>query len=263
MRNSRADRFLQSLGIETWSWRELDTALNSLFKPSYWGQGPRSESLEWLSKQDDVWMQEFYTLLADLIDQPSYRFRPSPGNWHVIRTKTGKHVLGSDAYFPDKQAAFDVSTLQIVNPLLLEGKDERRIEKVRQFLEEAGVQEVGEREKIKNILDMYYVKDAKPLDEEERLKHMAMFVSYVKSDGDVSIFGENKYFLFLDSGKNRRVPLRMCYLDTPFYDTGLAALYEAEKDQNKLKYSFWEEYREINGFVDFAKAIGVAYKLKG
>lgn len=147
-------------------------------------------------------------------------------------------------------------------PTLLKGGDKRRTEKVRQFLEEAGVQEIGEYEKIESILEAYYVKDAKPLDEEERLKHMAMFVSYVKSDGDVSVFGERTYFLFLDRNKSWRVPPSMCYLDTPFYDTSLAALYEAGKAQSKLKYSLWEEYQQIHGFVEFAKAIGVIYKLK-
>ncbi|MFC2008404.1 hypothetical protein ACFLT0_01780, partial [Chloroflexota bacterium] len=94
------------------------------------------------------------------------------------------------------------------------------------------------------------------------IKHMKRFVAWHKKGGDKTIF--SGHYLFLDEEQKSYYTPDSCFLDLPFTDTGLRCLFEPESpdEREPEKVSLWKEYKEIEGFADFAVSLGVVDGLK-
>jgi antitoxin component of MazEF toxin-antitoxin module len=261
-KHSRPDQFLADLGIGEWSWKELKEFLDNSDEYTYRSYYNSSRAaLQWLAGQPDEWIQKFYALLDDLLTERG--IHATPTTWHIIRISTGEHKQGEGVYFPEAMVDFDVGHLSTVKPEILEGKNKPRINKVRHFLEEAGVQEIGEREKIQAILEAHYTKDSKPITPAKlHLQHMRMFVAWYMEAQDKSVFEENIYHLFLSKDEKQFLAPKDCYLDLPFEKTELSLLFEGELKEERSKHPLWAKYREIPFFTEFAKAVGVMFDFK-
>ena len=91
---------------------------------------------------------------------------------------------------------------------------------------------------------------------------MKRFIAWYQKGGDPSIFKGS--LLFLDNNKQRFFKDDDFFLDLPFKDTGLSALYDAEiqAEQSSWKIPLWEQYNKLDGFIDFAISLGVVDELK-
>ncbi|MBA4157058.1 MAG: ATP-binding protein [Gemmatimonadetes bacterium] len=133
MQHQREDRFLQSLGIAAWGWKELGSAIRGRFGADAHLGAQKSQA--WLARQDDVWMQELYALLEEAPKEVLRMVKDAA----VVRLESGTHVVGSTAYFPDGDHAHRVDGLVRVKTAILRGENAVRIERVRRFLAEVGV----------------------------------------------------------------------------------------------------------------------------
>ena len=184
----------------------------------------------------------------------SYRVFPSSASVMVLTKK-------------EKTATFQV---MMRNPMTISprvargvyssGTNKTQQKKARGFLEDIGVREVGEAERIEAILKKRYSEDSiKPHEQD-----MKRFIELLeKEPGQAELFKE--FFIFEledgDWGQSRHV-----FLDTPYLDTGLRACYDAlGEDSEQKKWSLSPKYKESGiepeRLVEFAKAVGAQAKL--
>jgi len=257
MQNSRSDQFMNTLGIIEWKWDNLLLAVDERFKPH------ATESIknrEWLRVRDDEWMQLFYAILNTAIEERSEVKYLLPSNWSIIRTISGEHVSGVGVYFPYDENETSFEGLKIIKPEILRGDSKNRIDKVRFFLTKCGVQEAGERERVRLILEKHYDRNYSPINEDHHLQHINKFISYWMQEKDTSVF--TKYHIFKSDSSKFLYQPKDLYIDDPYIETGLSALY-GEDVKNK-KYKLWDGYEKImeQGIIEFSIAVGVEDKLK-
>ena len=108
MQNSREEKFIRTLGIKEWSWKELLETINDRF---YF---PDEENEIWLSKHSDKWMQNFYLLLKEGLkktDEDDYWILR---NCRIVRLQSGNHAAAEGVYFPDfkEKNNFNITRIQ-------------------------------------------------------------------------------------------------------------------------------------------------------
>jgi len=90
---------------------------------------------------------------------------------------------------------------------------------------------------------------------------MSIFVKWWQKEKDARKF--NGYSIFRPAADGCLHKPRECFLDLPFEDTGLKALFDCnEIKMEKRKYPVWKKYKNIEGFHKFAKAVGVMHALE-
>ena len=267
----RADRFLQMLEIDSWKENELleglDTkyGINAHYDEEEYVEQRQADDI-WLSNKTDEWMQYFYAYLADQKKYPYTATRKS--QWRILRTEDGEHLRSNDGvFFPTEESTSGVGEVSFIKSAILSRGDKSLIEDVRTFLDEVGVKEVDEEQKIKYLLEMWYSSDNKCPEEKEHLAHMKRFISWCQKEGAPSIFGD--YDIFRDTIYPEQPQFwhaDSCFIDLPFKDTGLSALYDYSEfditEGNIWMVPLWEQYKELGGFLDFAISLGVVDKLK-
>lgn len=261
MQNSRADHFLLNLGIGIWRWKELMEAVKKRFykySPDY------NIYTTWLSNKSDEWMQQLYALLETAISDyknETINASYSVANWIIIRDSIGSHVTGSGTYFPSHGTEITIEGLTRVKPEILKGNNKSRLEKAHRFLEKAGVKEAGECEEIQLILNSYYTQGTEDPSVTLHLQHLKRFILYWSDKKDLYIF--NGYYILLDEPIEGYYLPKDLYIDLPYLDTGLSALYSDDSDEER-KEELWHGYNTIKNkeFISFAVALGVMDKLR-
>jgi hypothetical protein len=224
-------------------------------------------SKEFLEAQDDDWMIEFYRFLKE--QEALWR----PKSWNhavgslrnkaIIRLEGGTHVapFGNDdrprAYLPDKSLSGEYPT---VRTTLV--KDAEAAE----FLRRLGLRQVEDEDVVVKILNGWYRSETSAITEEAHLAHMKRFVSWYKKTSNLEPFtsAEAIYYLFCGRYGEKFYKARDCYLDVPYAKTDLSFVYDEERfagDESWCKHGIWDGYAEIDGFVEFAEALGVSTNL--
>ena len=260
-RNQWEDRFLSMLGITEWTTSKLVDELSEKF----------DTIIKWLKKKTYEWHRRFYVLLLDELERDgSYKLR----NLRIIRCSDKKYRIGMNCYFPSDGVERDESMPRVAKDLYSSGKDKDQQDKVRKFLEKIGVREVGEKERIEAILrDRYNIWERSA----RKIQDIKRFIDFVEQyPGQANMFKNYSIFKLTDGkwGKPSEV-----YLDSPFYETGLSAYYEAlGDDAQRRTFSFslhhgndvqrWalsEEYKNCGVSAEkigkFAEAVGARTKL--
>jgi len=223
----------------------------------------RKVTISFLENQTDDWIAEFYGYLVshEELWRPARHSWESPGplrNKEIIRLDDNQHIRpykpggNPNAFLPtDGASGYPVVKASIT-------KNERALE----FLKKLGIREVGEREAIEKILKSYYSKDSPDPITDDHIKHMKRFVAWHQKGGDKTIF--TGYYLFFDEEQKSFYTPDSCFLDLPFKDTGLRCLFEPDPwdEREPEKVTLWKEYKEIEGFADFAVSLGVIDGLK-
>ena len=266
----RADRFLQMLEIDSWKENELLEGLDAKFgMNAYYDEEEYVEQHQadniWLSNKTDEWMQHLYAFFADQKQYPYTATRKS--QWRMLRTEDGEHLRSNDGvFFPTEESASGVGEVSFIKSTILSQGDKSLIENVRTFLDEVGVKEVDEEQKIKHLLEVWYSSDNKCPEEKEHLAHMKRFIAWCQKEGNPSIFVN--YEIFRDNLYPEEQYFwcaNRCFIDSPFKDTGLSALYtysESEIQGYVPMVPLWEQYKELESFIDFAISAGVENKLE-
>jgi hypothetical protein len=255
---ARARAFLHSADVSEWSWGELMGHGMEVFT------GPRStrpEVQEWIANRSDDWLQKFYALLWDGSEQTE--FDVSADEWEILRLSDGSHVARHywepSVYFPSTEAV--ASEVRTLSPDVLPSEDSALANKVRNFLALAGVEEIGERERVSSLLRAFYSGEGPGPSLEEHCEHLRSFVAWWRETKDESCFTGHPLFYGWDEVALVE-PESLC-LDLPFKATGLGHLYSTldPDDPQRVRLSKIYHGVGIDDLVPFAKALGMVDSL--
>ena len=232
--NQPEDNFLSMLSISQWTTEDLIEVLDS-----------DEKVIKWLKKKSDEWHQNLYELLGDFLlrapSSPVYIARERKeklSNLSIVRCSDGKYRISSECYFPgdDMESEFQKKKTQaeefhyVAKGVYSSGQNKNQQKKARNFLEEIGVRDVDESERIKAILRQRYEDPDIRISPNVHEKDMKRFIAFVESNSDnVALF--KGYNIFNTSGGNWFTSL--IFLDSPYLETGLSVYYE---DDNYLEF---------------------------
>ena len=253
--NSRADHFLRGLDIGHWGWEQLQEALQDKYRYS-----TDDDDSAWLDKRSDAWLQKLYLLLAlGIKKEECYDWDLKQCRIvRVIAKGRENHVAGFKAYFPKGRSYND---LPQIKREILRGKDQQATQKIQDSLVLLGVSEIGDEERINLLLETFYDDESAKITDKLHLEHMSTFIKWWEKEKSADKF--KKYSIFCVAGKDGFHKPAECFLDLPFEDTGIEALFGcSEIPLVKRMHPVSKKYKEINSFENFAKDVGVMYAVE-
>lgn len=262
-RNQREDRFLESLDIKEWGWRDLANLINHC----NWG-GDQELILKLISDKDDAWLMKFYALLGEAEDVHDQHLYVS--EIPMIRTmKDGndKHVTPSEAYFaPEDPTSLPQDVLFVKSSLYLSGRSESQKKFAKSFLESADVQPYDLKASIQLMLNGYTNNDADEVKiNANYYSDLKQMITYWKNNpADIALYTGEDFLLGIvsETGGLCWSSCEELCLDKPYIESGLADLISIHK-----KKVLWAGYQdkfnktEFKDFVKFLIAIGVMTEL--
>jgi len=262
MANSRQEKLLESLGIRSWGWDELLHCLEARFL--FWN--PQKEQAKgFLAGKSDGWMLKFYALLGSALQHRRFKGTGHlslsdkivrPRDWALVRTLDGQHLTGEAVSLSEGIEDHDLGGVPLVKPELLQGKEKEHRESAISFLKMVGVQEIGQKERIKSLLNTRYSPQKATVICEDNEKHMRLFLDYFNETKDVHLFKGHP--ILIDSSCKVIGDGDRFYIDSPFVETGLAKVFDVLKNPNG-RLGLWEGYSKLvkGRFLDFARCLGV------
>ena len=293
--NERINNFLIMLGVSEWAIEDFIEIVEA--EPDL--------VTGWLKDKGDQYHQRLYLLLGEYLSSapssPIYISRERKdklSNLPIVRCSDGEYRIGNECHFPtdDNDDIEPITDLLADNIGIVDGiqlpthkddEDEKNFnyvakdicfsgrnsdtEKVYKFLEDIGVCEVDETERIKLILKERYKDSIKP-----RAGDMERFISLVEREPDKTALFEN-YRIFKCSN-GHYLPSVFLFLDSPYLDTGLTVCREVDVLDCFISHGFYNgkfyqvipkyqlQHEELG--IDsarlgrFAEAIGVKTKLE-
>ena len=239
--NQREDNFLSMLDISRWT---IENLIDELGTYDY-------KVIKWLKGKSDEWHQDLYVLLCDFLlrtpSSPLYvarERREKISNLRIIRCSDDKYRVGSECYFPSddieyesqEQEAREENFHYVVKGVYSSGYNRNQQKKARSFLEDIGVCEVDETERIKAILEQRYKDPDTVISSKLHEEDMKRFIALVEKESDKAAMFKN-YHLFNTKGGDGYTA-KWVFLDSPYLETGLKVYYEDDK--------YWEFIEKEN-----------------
>ena len=255
--NQPEDNFLSMLDISRWTTEDLIEKLDTHEKVT-----------EWLKSKSDEWHQQLYAYLGD----DDYLC----SDLCVVRCSDGEYRIGNACYFPIDDVEYevqeggtqDIDFYYVVESVYSSGKNTNQQKKAREFLEDIGVCELDETERIKAILRQRYEDPDTEISSKLHEEDMKKFISFVENNPDeVVLFDE--YNIFNTSGGNWSTPF--IFLDSPYLETGLNLCYEDDEymefvDEENMDPYFSLDYEwsgiDLKKLGKFAEKLGARVKLQ-
>ena len=247
MQNTRADKLLGSLGMPYWGYEEIIDAVEEKYR-SWW---PDDDASNWLRGKNDDWLQSFYLLLLTAAKREDRE--DDVREWKIIKAQDGELFIGGEVYFPIEGDPL-TTELPTVSSEIFEGLKKERKKRLQEFLEAAGVKQIGEREELQKILDRFYAKDSEAPGKKKHLEHIRRFVRWSEEGNGAGLFRD--YYIFKDSTEEYFCQGLQCYIDKPFEETGLGAIYSDGTGQDESRSALWAGYARVKNFIRFAEACG-------
>ncbi|CAA6820640.1 MAG: FIG00590988: hypothetical protein [uncultured Sulfurovum sp.] len=260
-KNSREEKFLQSLEIKNFKDTEFLETLEQMIK-SYTNKtsGTREENygdLVIIKDKSDEWFGKVYAYCYKQYEKGHY----FPYNFKKL-IKLYDNSLNLD----NKQCYFYSLPFRDYNIVKDSTyKHEEKNNKAFLFLQEVlKVKEIDEEEIVSALLKDEY--GGKPFpNRQEHIKHIKLFIDYYKANpNDIDFFKKSTFLLATNkNNKTYWVVPKLIYLDKPFEKTGMKIL----KDTSDKIYFLDDIYmdlkeNELKLFLDFLKKLGVKYKLE-
>lgn len=262
MVNSPEDRFLSSLQIKEFSWKELVPSLRG-YSALPGGFKSNDQILQiFIQGRTDSWLNTFYALMGEA----NYDFNSSL-NFNtvcMIRITNGTgidHVLSNKALLPPDEWTLNNDGIPMVKQEVREMKTDYQKKYLPIFFENVGVRKYSTTTIIEQRLERYVPN--LPYNA-SHLKEVATYINHLKQNPqDIGIFTKHA-FLYSDSagnpGKNYS-PGNLC-IDLPYIKTGLSSEYGCHR-----KPPIWVGYSEYNGFnlsdfTSFVLKLGILVDLK-
>ncbi|MCM8627676.1 hypothetical protein [Accumulibacter sp.] len=215
-KNSNADRFLEGLAIRKWDTEQFVDLL---------GEKTSDEDfMAWLAAKPVEWHQKLYALLNENLASLGWRkdgLRKKLKKTKLIRLADGQYIAGSNCFFPSDDGKDDDGLPRVDKGVYTSGRSKQQQENARKFLEEMGVREVGEAERIEAILKQRY---ASPNVKSQK-GDLKRFIALVEKEPDKATLFKD-YFILQGQDETWRKPEDI-FLDEPFMDTGLSSYYDA------------------------------------
>ncbi len=269
--NRSAKEFLDCLNIREWSWLELYKAMQNDF-----ANFRRPAAAAWMADKKDEWLRSFYILLGQALSLLGFykngewcpsteKEREAVQQWKIIRTQSNELVTSRNAFLPES-GEIDPDYPRVKSSLVR--TESGPIRGVFDFLCAIGVKRVEEREReqqrneIIKELETFYRPGSEPVKWDFHIEQLHRFIKWWSKNKDDSVFRDfNFQILFGD--EQRPLKPNQIYLDTPFKDTGLSALFAAELPGIPRRHSLCRDYAaaKIPNLVEFAKTFGAIDQL--
>ena len=189
LKNSRADAFIQSLGIENFGYSRFITAFSV---------SNRRNLEDLLGDKKIDWLRNFYILCAEVSDAldtgKRTLFIQDAKTTAFIQSTKKKFFRPTDIYILPPNATVLGKTTPIVNTRLMDAsKTNRSGEKINRFFASVlGIAEYGPRIEILSLLEKYH---DSIIADEDYFNAMLAFAQYGESHSDIN-FTEYKIFLY-------------------------------------------------------------------
>ncbi len=248
--------FLRALEVPTW---DIDDLVGVLYE-----HPDRIEN--WLKNKDIAYHSKLYGLFHDL---GSYQSNNKLSQLLIVLCIDGVYRIGEKCFFPSDDVESDTRFPRVSKDILLfqgdNGQSARsggdQTYKVKRFLEQIGVCEVDEEEKIKAILEDRYVRGTTERRENYYKQDLERFIAFIEEDPwQAYLF--KKYYIFESDEGIWETPERF-FLESPYKETRLSYYYRVFKGnryrRRKLRLS--RKYIELGidteKFTEFAEKLGV------
>lgn len=251
----RIDRLLAHLGVAKFGVEELKERLEE-------GFDEESDLANWLSNHDDEWMLRLYQLLNGLKPHQVSGLRQVA----LVRVSGGEHVFASYARFAPAEDRRDpevsVEGLRLVSSALLSaGRNKSRREEAIGFLRRIGVKEIGERDYVRALLAKHYRPGSAVSEMKSHLRHVERFAAWLSGHShDVAIF--RGFNIFLCDSSSELLPGTDLYIDKPFLETSLTAIFGPEGPLAGKRKPMAKRYRGIKEVAALARALGATTRLE-
>jgi hypothetical protein len=253
-RHSRIDRLFSHVGVE-------ELTLDGLLKQLESAAQRPDRFKSWLKSHDDAWAQRLYLLLNGIKGNLGRL-----GRLPMLRTASGDHVPAHDVRFaPDDDRAdrdIEVKGTRLLAPGVLAGTKQARDDVVA-FLRRIGVKDLDEEDYIRALLAQHYRPGRRVADIKAHLRHLERFAAWRAAHPyprqAVLFHGAG---LFLAEGSDELQDAHALYIDKPFHETCLGAVYGAQGPLANAKKPLAKHYRGAKGVLDFARALGVTQHLQ-
>jgi hypothetical protein len=271
--DGRAGKFLAGLDAIDFGWSELDSALDMAQDVGNPKDADVQSWLKWLETKPDERIADLYGLIGQ--GRVSYRLTEADlQTVPMVRLhRRGKveHVKGPDTYLPAGRSDKVQSRVPVTLAYFDDDEDEPRASRLKAFYRAAGVKRWDEHAKIEQRLAVY--RDGSPPftmpdDLDQHLDDVRRFVQFGLANQTTArgFFGQVTILQAVQSdGSDRWVTPRQTFVDLPFRDTGLSALYPrvALRWSDGSGFAYDREpyplagyYSEVEGIEEFLEIVG-------
>ncbi len=257
LRNSYADNFIQSLGIQTFTFEDFATIFNSNIRE-------KTELL--LAGRENDWLKLFYALCADTCDNlHSYYERNSfiqnMKQSLAIKSTKGSMHYSSDIYFLPVNAKLITNTTPIVEQsfVLESSRSDRYNEKIREFFQNRlEIQEYGPKVEVEKLLRTY--EDGITVND-KYFSDLITFAKYRQDHEDIDFSGCN-IFLYQSSEDDDNQYIACAselFLGKPYENNNVEIL-ATTYNKHCLWSGYAEHYSEesLKVFKSFVSKIGMS-----
>ncbi|MDD3856071.1 hypothetical protein [Sulfurimonas sp.] len=209
-RNSRADKFINNLGINDFSDEMFIQTIHFM---------KQERVINFFATKSDEWYLSFYIFLHNykdkylLINKKTKQF---------IRLKDNTLNLNfEECYFEDEYE--DNTFLYAKKETYSSFNKVDGNQKAKEFLQRLGVREIGEKEKITAMLYLY--EKGFSLTFQEHFEHLKLFLHYYNDTNDAEVFKKIRFISVVDRHNQETFQsAENIYIDEPFETTNLKAL---------------------------------------
>jgi hypothetical protein len=234
----RAGKFLSSLEVADFGWEQLNEAIYEA-NPETWSfdedeQRERQKKwLAWLEEKDDKALRRLYLLLGEGAVKSSFPRMVFDGVplIRLYQKDKMRHVRGDETYLPSSRS--DTAASRVPAALAVfpdDPQDNEEIIFLQAFYERAGVKRWDESAKVRERLKVYEEGDPPDRSSKRHLDDLRMFAAYVAANPSRGKEFHGVRFLASESpsGEAWATP-KETYLDNPYIDSGLSALFESDE----------------------------------
>lgn len=254
-KNSHADNFIQSLGIQTYTYKDFVKIFDVRC---------RTQVEKLLSEKNRDWLKRFYVLCAAAYDVMDYSgrnvFARNMKQTVMIKSAKGVMHLPTDIFILPSNTTLITKTTPIVDQSFVIGtaKTDRTSEQIKSFFQERlDIREYGPKVELEKLLQKY--SGAYEVND-EYFKDLLSFAEYKADHSDID-FSSHSLFLYLNNSDNK---LYIVNADKLFlgkaYGNDVGELLANVYDKHCLWDGYADHYseKELKQFIVFATSCGIS-----
>lgn len=237
LRNSNQDRFLTSLGIQSWDVEDLKEFFESRAREARdrWNYSVLDpEVIAWIANKPPEWLQSLYAiLLKHGEDQDDYG---ELQNVCFVKLTDGRLGTAREAYFQTGSVNAKDPLPRVDDSVFTVGTKKAQQENARKFLERLGVRVPNERDELELLLRTRYGEEGEDVDEKVYGRDLKRMISFLEKNPDSRSTFASAVIFKVDAPEFNWARAEHVYLDSPFIQTSLKSLYEAVSDSDEKRW---------------------------